>query len=90
VAKGQGRPDKYRTSSNLQGGGTGGIRKREGSRGGVFLRNAPGKEWDARSPEDTISSCNDSINTFLFENIPLDDLNIKRISITFRMRELPC
>ena len=21
--------------------------------GGVFLRDAPGKEWDARSPEDT-------------------------------------
>jgi hypothetical protein len=24
----------------------------EGIRGGVFLRDAPGKEWDARSPED--------------------------------------
>jgi hypothetical protein len=31
-----------------------------------FLRDAPGKEWDARRPEDKESFHSNSINTFLF------------------------
>jgi hypothetical protein len=42
-----------------------------------FLRDAPGKGWDARSPEDRESINNNSINRFSFLNIVHDHLNVK-------------
>jgi hypothetical protein len=49
----------------------------EDDQGGDFLRDAPGKEWDARSPEDIMRFITHNINTFLFLNILHGDLNIK-------------
>jgi hypothetical protein len=43
--------------------------------GGNFLRDAPGKEWDARSPEDTLSFHSKYINIFRFNNVLINDLN---------------
>jgi hypothetical protein len=37
--------------------------------GGTILRDAPGKERDARSPEDILSSHSNGINNFLFLNV---------------------
>jgi hypothetical protein len=43
--------------------------------GGTFLRDAPGKEWDAWSPEDIVSFPSNYINSFSFSNVLNYDLN---------------
>jgi hypothetical protein len=63
----------------------GGIRRRaEESRGELrraeesLLRDAPGKEWDARSPEDKESFNSNSINNFSFWDYAMGYLNSKQ------------
>src|SRR5512136_195398 len=47
-------------------------------REGGIPRAAPGKQWDAGSPEDIMSFHSNSINTFLFIKSCLGGLNIKQ------------
>ena len=48
---------------------------RESAGGGIILRDAPGKERDARSPEDILSFHSECINIFLFISVLNEDFN---------------
>jgi hypothetical protein len=59
--------------------------------GGTFLRDAPGKEWDAWSPEDIMSFHSNYINSFSFLNVVTYDLKYQRnLLLLLGRKNIPC